>query len=188
MKRKFGFWRSIRQLSGEDLLGPELFGAIVVGIGGGVALLAHTTVSHRTSIAGDVLVVIGPLLGVVFGAFALVIALFSDSYLRVLNEVEDGVAAFLRPFLVAIGIQVGAVLAAVAYRAAATSLPSKIEVGSFLALCFLFVLALLDVVALGRTVLAHGVTRGQEVRVRDLEEQARVLHHPGNRGSTPNGG
>lgn len=75
------------------------FGAIVIGIGGGVALLARTTVGNRTSIAGDVLIVIGPLLGVVFGAFALVIALFSDSYLRLLNEVEDGVAAFLRPFL-----------------------------------------------------------------------------------------
>lgn len=183
MKHEVGFWRSLRRLSGEDIFGPELLGAVIIGIGGGVALLANTSVSDRLNIAADFLIVIGPLLGVVFAAFALVIALFSDSYLRLLNESAGGVEGFLRPFIVAIGVQVGAVLAAVAYRAAGDWLPSKVEVGAFLVLCFLFVFALLDVVALGRGVLAHGITRGRDVRVRDLEEQARVLRHPGRQAS-----
>jgi hypothetical protein len=177
MKRRIGFWTSLRKLSGEDIFGPELAGAILLGLGGGIALLSQTKVEQRLDIASEFLIVIGPLLGVVFAAFALVIALLAESYLLALSENKDGVAAFFRPFLVAIGIQVGALLLTVAYRAGAQYVPSRVEVGLFLALCFLFVFSLLDVVALGRAVFAHGITRGEEVAVRNLEQKANVLKH-----------
>lgn len=178
-REKLGFWRSLRKLSGEDIFGPELLGALVIGVGGGTALLSETIATDRADIAVDFLYVIAPMLGVVFAAFALVIALFSDDYVRALNEHPDGVAAFLRPFLVTIGLQVGTVLLAVAYRSAADIVPSEVEVGAWIALCFLFVFALLDVVALGRAVLLHGITRAEEIKVRDLEEKAdgKVLPH-----------
>jgi hypothetical protein len=35
MEQKFGFWRSLRKLSGEDILSPELLLALLIGIGGG---------------------------------------------------------------------------------------------------------------------------------------------------------
>lgn len=175
-----GFWRSLRKLSGEDIFGPEVLTALLLGVGGGTALLGQTTSAGRAGIAVDFLYVVAPLLGVVFAAFALVISLFSDDYIRVLNEHPDGVAAFLRPFLVTIGLQVGTVLLAIAYRAGATLVPSQVEVGTWLALCFLFVFALLDVVALGRGVLLHGVTRAEEIKIRDLEKQSggTVVPHP----------
>jgi hypothetical protein len=177
LKPRLGFWYSLRRLNGEDIFSIELLAALLIGVGGGMALLTQSKVVDRVDIAGDFFVVIGPLLGVVFAAFALVIALMSDSYLLALNENRDGVAAFLRPFIVAVGVQVGALLFTIAYRASARFLPSKVEVGLFLVLCFLFVFSLLDVVALARAVLAHGITRGEEVVVRDLEAKAKVLHH-----------
>ena len=177
MERKFGFWRSLRRLSGEDIFSLELLAAILIGVGGGTGLLTKTRAGDRYDIAGDFLIVIGPLLGVVFAAFALVIALLSDSYLIALSESKDGVASFFRPFLVAIGIQVGALLLTIIYRAGLDYLPSKAEVGLFLVVCFLVVFALLDVVALARNVFAHGVTRGEEAVIRNLEEQANVVRH-----------
>lgn len=176
---KVGFWRSLRNLTGEDIFGPELLGALLIGVGGGTFLLAHTRTMGRVEIAADFLYIIAPLMGVVFAAFALVIALFSDDYIRALNANRDGVAAFLRPFLVTIGLQVGTALLCVAYRAAAEVVPSKAEVGAWLVLCFLFVFALLDVVALGRAVMLHGITRAKEIEVRDLEAEpsGKVVPH-----------
>lgn len=178
-REKVGFWRSLRKLTGEDIFGPELLGAFFIGIGGGTALLSQTEAPRRVQIAADFLYIVAPLLGVVFAAFALVIALFSDDYLRALNQNRDGVAAFLRPFLVTIGLQVGAALIAVGYRSAADLIPSRVEVGTWLVLCFLFVFALLDVVALGRAVMLHGITRAEDIEVRDLEAKAagKVLPH-----------
>ncbi len=179
MKGEFGFWRSLRRLRGEDILSIELLVALVLGVGGGLAVLAETSLQHRLSVAGDFLIVIGPLLGVVVAAFALVVSLLSDTYIRALNENPDGVSAFLRPFLVAIGIQVAALLLAVGYRASASQLSASLESTVFVVLSFLFTYAVADVVALARGILAHGVTRAKEVSVSDLEEEARVLRHPG---------
>jgi small-conductance mechanosensitive channel len=179
MKGEFGFWRSLRRLRGEDILSVELLVGLVLGVGGGLAVLAQTSLPGRLSTAGDFLIVIGPLLGVVVAAFALVVSLFSDTYIRALNENPDGVSAFLRPFLVAIGIQVAALLLAVAYRASASHLSTSVEGTAFVVLSFLFTYAVADVVALARGILAHGVTRAKDVRVRDLEAKAQVLRHPG---------
>lgn len=181
MKSEFGFWNSLRKLRGEDILSIELLTALVVGVGGGLMLLTQTSLRERLIITGDFLVVIGPLLGVVVAAFALVVSLLSDNYIRALNEHPDGVSAFLRPFLVAIGIQVAALLLCVAYRASANHLSTPIEGTIFVILGFLFTYAVADVIALARGLLAHGVTRAKEVRVRDLEEEARVLRHPGSK-------
>jgi hypothetical protein len=170
--KRFGFWSSLQGMRGRDIFNAELLAALVLGLGGGVALLSQVSVSDRVSIAVDFLYILGPLLGVVFAAFALVIALFSDAYLRVLNANPDGIEAFLRPFMVTIGIQVGSLLLTISYRAAAEVLPSEVEVGGWLASCFLFTYALLDVVALGRAIFLHGLTRAADLEVRDLEESA----------------
>jgi hypothetical protein len=48
---------------------------------------------------------------------------------------------------------------------------------SSLVVCFFFVFALPDVVALARNVFAHDVTRGEEAVIQKLEEQAKVFRH-----------
>ena len=145
------------------LLWPEGFVGMVVGVGGGIALLGSLTVGERVNLVGDTLAALGVLLGVVFAAFAVLIAFLSDSYLRLLNKAAGGIIVFLRPFMIAVGCQTTALLLAIAYRAAATDLESRVEVGLFLAWAFLFVFSVADVVALARNLSMHGVTRAEHV-------------------------
>ncbi len=149
------------------LVWPEGVVALVIGLGGGTALLNSTTAPERIAIVGDSLSLLGVLLGIVFAAFALLIALFSEEYIRLLGKAEGGIMAFLRPFVVAIGWQVTTMFISIGYRAAATDLDSRAEVGVFLAWAFLFTFALADVVALTRNVTMHGLYRAQMANPED---------------------
>jgi MFS family permease len=104
----------------------------------------------------------GALLGIVFAAFALVIALMSDEDLRWLDDTESGVLGFLNPFMVSVGLQVGALIGSVLYRSIADHLPHTVEKWLFGAISVLFFTAALDVVALARSVLnARGGPRSR---------------------------
>ncbi len=123
----------------------------------------------RQGVAGDYLVITGALLGIVFAGFALVIALMSDDYLRWLEDVESGVIGFLSPFMVSVGLQVATLIGAVLYSATADHMPGTAEKWFFGVISVLFFTAALDVVALARSVLMHGVARARGLKVRDLE-------------------
>lgn len=168
LRRQYGFWRSLGGLHLRDLLAPEIFVGVIVGVMGTLWLVHHETVTERSGIAADYLLIAGPLLGIVFAGFALVIALLADDYLRQLEETESGVVGFLRPFMISIGLQVGAFLAAIAYRAVAAHVSPKLEHWLFGIVTVLFLVAALDVVALARSVLMHGVARGRMLKVHDL--------------------
>lgn len=162
-RKQFGLLRSVKALAGEVVFGwPTLWG-LLLGIGGGWGLLTVTHAAERHGIAGDFLVVLAPLLGVVLAAFALVIGMFSDRYLLLLHKGPNGVIGFLRPFFVAIGVLVATIVVTIAYRACGTLVYSKIEVGLWLVNCFLFVYAMTDIVEVARTVIAHGVTRAEDL-------------------------
>lgn len=171
LRRRFGFWGSIGRLKLSDLAAPEFaFGALLGG--GGGWYLAHTlSAEERVSTAQDFLLLAPALLGIGFAAFALIIALMSDQYLRLLQQTKDGVLSFLSPFVIATGLQAGTILATVAYRAAAVRLPHEVEVAAFIALCVLFTVSVLDVVALARSVLMHGMARAAALEIDDLEQQ-----------------
>lgn len=174
LRRRFGFWNALGGLSLKKLFwSPEFIGAAIIGGGGAFTLLQVTKLSERVAVAGDALVLTGALLGIVFAGFALVVSLLSDSYLRWLDETEAGVEGFFGPFIVAIGMQVAVLLGALGYRAAATDLPKEVERWTFAIVVFLFVFATLDVVALGRDVFAHGVTRARGLRIDDLRNKKR---------------
>ena len=162
-RSQVGFLRSVGRTPIGQLLWPEGTIALVVGLGGGIALLNTMTAAERVQTVGDGLQLLGVLLGVVFAAFALLIALFSDEYVKLLTKAEGGVLVFLRPFIIAIGCQVTTLFLTVGYRASATDLDSRIEVGVFLAWAFLFAFSLADVVALGRSIMLHGIYRARLV-------------------------
>jgi hypothetical protein len=151
---------------------------LTFGIGGGVALLSSSNVEDRVGLAGDGLMILGVLLGVVFAAFALLIALMSDDYIKLLDKAEGGIIAFLRPFMIAVGMQVSAIFVTFVYRAGATDLDGKVEVGIFLAWAFLFAFVVADVLALTRSIMLHGVNRArlahvpEDARVRSLRDKA----------------
>jgi hypothetical protein len=134
-------------------------------------VLTFTSVPDRQAIAGDYLVLLGPFVGLVLAGLAIVIALLSDRYLRLLNEAPEGVLVFLRPFIIAVGIQVGALLGAVAYRAGAAELSLRWEQVLFCAVSFLFVFGSLEVLAVTRNLLAHALLRAEQVKTEDLEAQ-----------------
>ena len=156
LRSEIGFVGSIRRSTVGQLLWPEGTIALLLGLVGGSYLLSVLTVAERKGVVGDLLALTAALVGVVFAAFALPVALFSDTYVRLLSQAEGGVIAFFRPFMIAIGVLVTTILLAISYRAVATEVPSKVEVGAFLAVAVLGVYSLVDVIALARTVTMHG--------------------------------
>ena len=164
-----GFWSSVGSLPPKTYA-LEVLVALGIGLPGACYVLANTVARDRQEIAYDYLFVAAPLLGLVFAAFVLVVSLFSDSYVRALAG-ESGIVSFLRPFVVAIGLQLATVLLCVAYRSVATVAPSKVEVGMYVACTLLFLFAIFDVLAVTRTVAKHGLTRALAIEVDDLENR-----------------
>jgi hypothetical protein len=69
---------------------------------------------------------------------------------------------FLDPFLVAVGIQFVLLLGLVAYKLLAKSIGGTAEHVVFYVLGFLFVYGVLDVIALARSLVRHGIMRARD--------------------------
>lgn len=145
--------------------------ALVIGTAGSAVLVSVTTVADRIATAGDFLSLIAAILGIVLAAFALTVAFLSDSYTLQLQKNPKGVRAFFAPFMINLGVDVGLVIGAVAYRAAAAHLPNWVEEALFVIIATIFVYAALNVVALARAVMAHGVTRAELIEMDQLEKE-----------------
>lgn len=178
LRREVGFWAAVGRLRLRDLLTWEIAGGAVVGAAASVLLVRNTGLASREDLAGDYLSLTPALLGVVFAALALVVALMSDSYLRLLRGTGEGVLAFLGPFMVVIGLQVGTILAVVAYRAFSGLVSLQAEHWLFGVVTALFAVSTLEVVSLARNVLMHGLARGRLEEVTNLtaEREARQKH------------
>lgn len=170
-KKDFGFWRTLGSMRISQLLGVEAPLAVIAGGVGCIALVHVTKVADRIAVAADFLSLTGALLGVVVAAFALVISMLSDNYMVLLQKHPEGIRPFLAPFVINAGIQIGVVIGAVAYRASGTHLPKLAEKTSFVVLGVLFMFALLNVMALTRNALAHGVTRAAAAELDELERE-----------------
>jgi hypothetical protein len=156
-----GFLAAIGQSKVSQLIWPEGTLALVLGVGGGSLLVAWSSKKELAGVVGDGLALTGLLLGLVFAAFSLLIALFSDEYIRLLNKTDGGVAAFLRPYMIAIGLQVTTIFVAIGYRAAYPHMTYPVAAAIFLVWAFLFSYVLVDVVALARNVTLHGLYRAR---------------------------
>jgi hypothetical protein len=170
-RRKFGFWYILREEKKWRVIKWEGVSALIIGTAGSIALLHWTDVAARVSISGDFLIIVSALLGVILASFALVVAFLSDSYTLQLQKNPRGVRAFFAPFMINIGVDVGLVIGAVAYRAVASRLPSLVEKTFFVVIATLFIYAALNITALTRTVMAHAVTRAELIEVEQLETE-----------------
>jgi hypothetical protein len=159
-------WRAVARLGDykiRDFVWPEGVFALFIGVGGAVLIVKGTKLAERLDVAGDVLTLAGALLAVVFTALALVVSIPSQDYIRKMAETPNGgILRFLDPFLVAVGTQVTIVLLGLAYKLAAAHVPKAVEHAAFYTLGFLLTFGLLDVVALARSLVRHGVNRGVE--------------------------
>lgn len=171
LRREVGFWAAVGRLRLRDLLTVEIAGGAVIGSAASILLVRNTNLAARQDLAGDYLSLTPALLGVVFAALALVVALMSDAYLQQLRGTSGGVLAFLSPFMVVIGLQVGTILAVVGYRAFSGLATAQAEHWLFGVITVLFAVSTLEVVALARNVLMHGLARGRLEQVTNLSAE-----------------
>lgn len=162
-RREVGFVTALGKSSVSSLIWPEGVGAAVVGLGGASLLITYADLDTRLRVAGDALVVLAPLLGVVLAALTLVIAVSTDQYVRLLSKTASGLIGFYRPFIIAIGVQVWTILIVIAYRAIAGEASEEAEGWVFRLVGFLVVFSLLDILAVGRNVLMHATTRARMI-------------------------
>lgn len=176
---RIGVWRAFWRLGDfrlKNLLWPEGLPALLLGGGGAVLLVRAGSVSDRADQMGGVVQLSAALLAVVFTALAIMVALPAGRYLRALQRDDaesDGMQRFLEPFLLVLGVEVLVLLLALVYPLAAESVPAGVEHGAFYALGFLLVYGLLDVVALARSIVRHGIGRAQDA-VREAERDEKV--------------
>jgi hypothetical protein len=169
-----GFWRALAGFGTArlvDILWPEGLPAILLGGGGAFLAVRATAVSTRASLAFTGALLAGALIAVSFASLAILVALPSSRYMRALAETTaGGMRVFLDPFLLAIGLQTGTVLLAFGYSLFAGHVARPIEHARFYVLGFLFVYILLDIGALARALVRHGVLRARDA-VYEHEEQ-----------------
>ena len=158
-RQEVGFLGALGKLTLRQFLWPEGLIAIFIGVGGGSSLVRWGSASDRNAVISEGLAIAGVLLGIVFAAFSLAFALFSDDYLRLLSKVGGGVTTFTQPFILAIGFLITTILFAMGYDAASGHLISKISSGILITWCFLFTYSLVDVLALARNVAMHAIRR-----------------------------
>jgi hypothetical protein len=159
---KVGVWRAILGLANlplKRLLWPEGLPAVVVGGGGAALALRACGLSTRVGAMSDLLGLAAALLAVVFAALALVVSIPSASYMRALSENKRGIQGFLDPFLVAVGTEVLLIVLALGYMLAAPGVPRTVEHIAFYVIGFVLVYGLLDIAALARSLIRHGIYR-----------------------------
>jgi len=187
MKPKVGVWRAVARLGDlkvHELLWPESVLGVVLGVGGAIVTTRGTTLDDRLGVMGDVLTLSGALLAVVFTALALVVSIPSAGYIREMARVSNGgMVRFLDPFLIAVGTQTAVVLLAFGYKLSAAHVSAPIEHAAFYVAGFLMVFGLLDVVALARSLVRHGLNRATQA-LNDSEDNstAAVRHIDERRG------
>jgi small-conductance mechanosensitive channel len=167
---KVGIARAVAALGNyrfKDLIWPEGLPALLVGAGGTAVLVRVTTLTARTSAVSTLVGLTGVLLAVVFAALAIVVAIPTSRYLRALAETRrderpSGFQRFLDPFLVAVGTQITILILALTYGLAAGHVATWIEHIAFCVIGFLFVYGLLDIGALARSLVRHGIFRSLE--------------------------
>ncbi len=171
LRTEVGFWAAVGHLRIRDLLTVESLASVVLGVALGWALFQFGDIADRERSAGLFVGVVAALVGIVFAGVALVTSLLSDSYLRLLKASDEGVLGFLRPFMVAVGLQVTTVVGAVIYSALARVLPREVEPWAFGALATLFFASCLEIVVLTRSVFMHAQLRARFAEVLELDAE-----------------
>lgn len=174
VRSEVGFWRAVRRLRLRDTLSVENAASVILGAGLGAGLFLLGTLGDRVQVASLYVGVAAALVAIVFAGVALVTSLLSDSYLRLLQAADSGVLGFLRPFMIAVGVQIATVLGAVGYAAMAKFIPICVEPWLFGALSVFFVASCLEVVVLMRSVFMHALLRTKFAQVLENERKRRA--------------
>lgn len=171
VRSEVGFWRAVGRLRLSDVFSVETVASVILGAALGYGLFVLGALGDRVEVARLYVGVAAALVAIVFAGVALVTSLLSDSYLRLLQASDSGVLGFLRPFMIAVGVQITTVLGAVGYAAIAKFIPSGVEPWLFGALSVFFVASCLEVVVLMRSVFMHALLRTKFAQVLENERK-----------------
>lgn len=171
VRREVGFWRAVGRMRLRDVFSVETIASGLLGVSLGVGMTLLGTLDARIAVAGLFVSVAAALVAIVFAGVALVTSLLSDAYLRLLQASDSGVLGFLRPFLIAVGIQIATVLGAVGYVAMAPYIPIEVEPWLFGLVSVFFVASCLEVVVLMRSVFMHALLRTRFAQVLESERK-----------------
>lgn len=171
VRSEVGFWRAVGRLRLSDVFSVETIASVVLGAGLAFGLFKLGNLPDRVETAGLYVGVAAALVAIVFAGVALVTSLLSDSYLRLLQTSDSGVLGFLRPFMIAVGVQISTVLGAVGYAALAEFILPGLEPWLFGLLSVFFVASCLEVVVLMRSVFMHALLRTKFAQVLENERK-----------------
>lgn len=178
-RRAHGFWAAVGALKLREIFSAELISGTVIGAVISWFQIVNGSLESRTDVVANFLLVVPALLGIVFAGFALLVAFLSLDYMRFLNSSGSGVKAFFRPFMIAIGFQVGLIVLSTLVLAIGAFIPSVLEQALFTVASLLFGCAVLEIIALARSVLMQSsvrarfeeVTNTPEATVTDLKKR-----------------
>jgi uncharacterized membrane protein len=165
--KDFSFWGNLTRSTLIHAFGIEGLIALLISVPAIYLSHEHLSTNERVSIANDMLATTTGILGVIFASFAIVAALMSDSYVRLLNKKEGRLKQFYSIFIIVIGFAVCSIALAISYKATAEHLPTQYEAPLFFASLFCFLYTLFNVVALARNIFGHGVTRAALLQKED---------------------
>lgn len=171
LRSEVGFWAAVGRLRLRDLVTIESAASVALGAALGWSLFQFGDIADRERSAGLFVGVVAALVGIVFAGVALVTSLLSDSYLRLLKASDDGVLGFLRPFMIAVGVQVSTVVGAVLYSALGRVIPSEAEPWLFGVLSVFFFASCFEIVVLTRSVFMHAQLRARFAEVLELDSE-----------------
>lgn len=182
LNQPVGVWRALGEFKLKEMV-PETALALLVGGGGAALVVRATDVADRADVMNEVMALAGAFVAVTFTALALVVSIPSTSYLRMLHETRDGgIRRFLDPFLLGVGVQITVILIALAFRLVAEDVAWWLEHAGFYVLGFLFAFAVLDLAALARQLVRHGILRAVDATIAEEEKEAAdVRRLPGRR-------
>ncbi|MGJ3403224.1 hypothetical protein [Glutamicibacter sp. Je.9.36] len=166
MRREHGFLAAVGALKFKDVFASsEFLVGVPVGILLASAQTAWGTTELRVSTTTAFVSIITALLGIIFAGFAMVVAFLSPKYLSFLDQSEEGVKKFFRPFMIAIGMQCILLFLAVFHMSLGASLDWVTELVLFWVTSISFAWNVIDVVALARSVMMQATVRARHDRI-----------------------
>lgn len=161
IRTEVGFWTAVGRLRLSDVFTVETAASVILGGGFAWLMVSFSNLPARQDTATLYVGVVAALVAIVFAGVALVASLLSDAYLRLLKSAENGVLAFFRPFIIAVGLQVATVLTSLAYSRLGQAMPAVVEPWAFGIVSVLFVASCLEIVVLTRSILMHALLRSR---------------------------
>lgn len=166
LRKEHGFLAAVGALKLSDVFkSPEFFLGVPLGLALAAAQTFWGTTELRVSTTGAFISVITSLIGIIFAAFAMMVAFLSPRYLSFLDQSDEGVKKFFRPFMIAIGMQCLLLFLSVFHFSLGKSLDHVTELVLFWVTSVTFSWNVLEIVALARNVMMQASVRAKHDRL-----------------------